>query len=187
MHLRKKIGKIRGSVRGEKALGLVEALVAIAVVGSGMVIITSMSLRSMKLARKNEIQDVAIEAAVEAMDFMKDPGSVVIKKSDYPAGGLSDEKPHYFRLDVENVPPWLENPMLPQSDLQTCDSGSGYLVGRLKNENYIICQQIMVKSIGQSKSRFDIEVTVVWQTVGGDIDKRVISGYRYGDFIKSSP
>lgn len=168
-------------IKSEKALGLVEALIALAVVGTGMVLITYISLKTIKEARKNELQDVAVQSAVEAMDFMKYPAAI----STYTEP-TATPIPHLispyvnFKLDFGSTPPRIVK-CVDSSDLSNdpsnCDTASPYYVASLGPE-YLVCQQIKVTEVTDLK--YNIEVVVVWQSVGGDFEMRVIQGYRLG-------
>ncbi|MBN2015742.1 hypothetical protein JW766_02825 [Candidatus Dojkabacteria bacterium] len=173
-----KIRHLKELVRGSDGLGLVEVLVALAVVGTAMVIITQISLKTIKQARKNELQDVANQVAVEALDFMKQPGNITVEtiggSSPNLNGGL-------YRLDVANGK--IEYSSSQQAELSTsnCTPGSHYLDASLYSSGYHVCQQIKLTKV--SEYRFNIKVIVVWQTVGGEYDIRELAGYRIGEII----
>ena len=159
----------------EKALGLVEALIALAVVGTGMVLITYISLKTIRRARQNELQDVAVQAGVEAIDFMKDPADIVVEGGPYP-----EQSGTYYKLDF-SVVGLRHNPYdLYEIDQNSCSETSYYLVGSLFDSGYTVCQQIKVTPQDGSTRKFNIEVIVVWQTVGGGFEKRVFKGFRVG-------
>ena len=171
---------MRNFIRSEKALGLVEALLALAVVGTGMVLITYVSLKTIKQARKNELQDVAIQTAVEAMDFMKDPATIRINGSLLPAENTGT----YYKLNFTSIK--LDYSTYPQHQHELeaveahCNESSYYIVSSLVPEGYTICQQIHVTPEPGSSLRFDIEAIVVWKSVAGGYEKRVLRGYRLG-------
>lgn len=161
-------------VKKENALGLVEALIALAVVGTGMVILTTISLKTIRQARKNELQDVAVQAAVEALDFMKDPSTIDTDR-------LPADQGSYYRLDLASSPPliWVADGNLnPDESLEidSCTEDNTYYVSSLPD--YFVCQQIFVQNVGTK--RYDLKVIVVWKTIGGDYEKQDIEGYRLG-------
>jgi type II secretory pathway pseudopilin PulG len=164
--------------KNETALGLVEALIALAVVGTGMVVLTTISLKTIKRARKNELQDVAIQTGVEAMDFMKDPAPVHADLQAY--WSITDDGGHYFSLDMSGSIPKIVG-SLDTAEIETCDTGTYSVYGVKSLTDYVVCQQIKVESDGGSSTKFNIEVIVVWQTVGGVFEKRLIKGYRLGE------
>lgn len=163
------------NIWNEKALGLVEALVALAVVGTAMVLITQVSLRTIKQARRNELQDVAVQAAVEALDFMKQPGNIKVD------GVKPDESyGQYYKLDLTaNIPQivYKERDM-GANEIRECDFSSFYYNESLGSSGYYVCQQIFIQEVTSHK--FDLKVIVVWQTVGGEYDKKVFEGFRVG-------
>ena len=76
--------KILRKTKDESAFSLVEAVIALALVGTAMVIITQVSLSTIKRAKKNELEDVAVQAGVEAMDFVKQPIDIITAKTPIP-------------------------------------------------------------------------------------------------------
>jgi hypothetical protein len=172
--MEKLLQKFNSIKTDEKALGLVEALIAMAIVGSAMVIITQVSLRTIKMARKNEMEDVAVQAAVEAMDFVKQPGDMMVK--------VVNSDPAYsnsiFELDVKN------GQLIYNSNNQTeltegnCDESSDFRNLELGSSGYIVCQQIRMTKI--SEERFDAEVIVIWETIGREFEIHLEKGYRIG-------
>ncbi len=171
------IKKIKNIIDNESALGLVEALISLAVVGTAMVVITRVSLRTIKQARKNELQDIAVQAAVEAMDFMKQPGTIVVE-GDVPVESFGK----YYRIALSEQKPiiFVENDHLAgENEIANCDSSSSYYNGSLGSGGYDMCQQIYVKKI--TPRRYDLQVIMVWQTVGGEFEKKKFDGYRIGE------
>jgi hypothetical protein len=163
--------------KDQKALGFLEVLIALTIVGTGMVIVTSMSLRSMRVAKMNENQDVAIQVAVDAMDYLKNPGDIGISEAPITAPAYYSLASDTFEISRENV---------PQRELEAnendCNESSETLVSNLweSDPTYTICRQIMIEKT--SSDRYDIEVTVIWSTVG-DYNKHVISGHRVGKLV----
>jgi competence protein ComGC len=174
-------------IRNTQAFGLVEALVALAIVGTGMILITSLSIRTIKQARKNELQDVAIQSAVEAMDFLKDPGEIQADLLSFSGATITDANGYYYALDFSEAPKikakaaaYLNSDV---NEINDCSTTHFTMYGVTSLEpDYIICQQILVRSEQASSERFDVKVIVVWETVGGEYDKRVIEGFRIGAF-----
>ena len=160
-----------------KALGLVEALVALAVVGTGMVVITSLAIKTMKKARENEMQDVAVQAAVEAMDLAKMPGTLPIHSQSVtnPANlnhFLRLEDPDIYGIHVVATP--------GEQEISETDHPTTYLSDNLSEEGFEVYQQIHITSVGSSTQKFNLKVIVVWESVGGEYRKIVLEGYRYG-------
>ena len=108
-----KIKKLNKLIISQKALGLVEALISLAVVATGMVIITSLSLKTLKVVRKNELQDIAVQIGVEAMDFMKQPASI-------RTVGASGDYQGYYYVNLSDEPYGI----VKTSDLNEIDSCS---------------------------------------------------------------
>lgn len=166
------------SLKDQNALGLVEALLAIAVIGSGMIIITAVTMKTIKIARKNEMQDVAIQAAVEAMDLMKMPGDLSAK-----FGGSNcnvDNLDGYAKLDFSQTVPVLRGTGRYgyESPIDENNHNIEYLNPNLTD--FEVYQQIYIVSGGHEK--YDIQAIVVWESVGGEYEKQVIEGYRLGGF-----
>jgi len=151
---------------GQKGLGLVEVLVALGIVGSGMVIITQVSLRTIKQARKNELQDVANQLAVEALDFMKMPADITMGSGDIPG---------YFKLDFDPV----QIVKGEDNEISNCYRTGDYYVD-LGYEGYVVCQQIYLEESSLGSDRYDFQVKVVWETVGGEFEEITVSGHRVG-------
>lgn len=169
--------------KNDKGIGLVEVLVSIGIVGSAMVIITSLTLSSLRLARKNEYQDVAVQSAVEALDFLKDPVEIDVDLFLSGTSSLYDSTPDAFYLDFGSsttTPPMIVENSSSTPIGNTCTSSSPYVVAQLLNEGYLVCRQILILSDNGSKKNFYITVHVVWETIGDDFDKRTFEGYRYG-------
>lgn len=165
---------MRKFLKDQKALGLVEALVALAVIATGMVVITSLSLKTIKQARKNEMQDVSIQTAVEAMDFMKQPG--VIQTT---VGKLPNPTGRSYRLNLDSLP-YLIYVGDGTGEINNCTKTSPYYVSDVSD--FLVCQQIIIKE--SAVGRYTIKVVVVWQTVGGDFEKRTFDGFRYGNITE---
>ncbi|MDD3647999.1 MAG: type II secretion system protein [Candidatus Dojkabacteria bacterium] len=163
---------MRGIFKNEKAFSLVESVIALAIVGVAMVIITQVSLATLKQAKKNELQEVAVQSAVEAMDFVKQPSDLLVDV----------DPPRSYKLDLTYVK--LISSGLDQSDITTCDSSSDYLVNSLFSSGYTICQQVFITKPGPSEQKWDVRVLVLWKTVDGKIDKAEIKGYRLGGTVK---
>ncbi len=158
----------------QKALGLVEVLIALAVVSTGMVMITSLSLKTLKVVRKNELQDIAVQLGVEAMDFMKQPGTIAVQSYDDTYAG-------YYYLDISSEPYKIVE-VQGYEEIDTCDSNSRYRVSSVAETS--VCQQIQVQNDpGGSSTKYNIKVILVWETVGRDeYDKKVYTGIRRGGF-----
>lgn len=176
-------------IRENKGFGLVEVLVAIAIVGTAMVLITSMSLRSMKVARKNELQNVAVEVADEAMDFLKEP--VPINTTMVGASNISDGNKHYFYLEQNfgtGNPPELQEIRASSALGSTCNDNPSnkFRIDWLAQEGIVVCRQIAIEAVetqpgSYSDFKFDVETKVVWKTIDGD-EERFFTGYRFGTF-----
>lgn len=160
-------------LKKQKGLGLVEVLVSLAIVGTGMVIITSISLKTIKQARKNELQDVANQVAVEGLDFMKLPSAI---EADMVRDG-------YYKL---NYDPNVELVNIANAseidESYNCASGQEYYID-LGTVGYNVCRQIYIESSDLGSNRYDVKVIVVWETVGGEMDKVVLEGHRIGEII----
>lgn len=172
--------RIKKYLMKEKGLGLVEALIALGVVGTGMVVITYLSMKTIRLARKNELQDVAVQAGVEAMDFLKDP--VPLDATMPPHWNVTDSGGHYYNLDMTTNPPRIVGALYPPDEIQDCEAATYDVYGVSTLPDYVVCQQIKVESAGGSDTKFNIDVIVVWQTIGGGYEKKVLQGYRLGKF-----
>ncbi|MBU0975953.1 type II secretion system GspH family protein [Patescibacteria group bacterium] len=157
-------------LKNEKAFSLVEAVVALAIVGVAMVIITQVSLKTLKQAKKNELQEVAVQSAVEAMDFAKQPNDLEV---DVPPATSK-----FYKLDIANAQ--LISTGVTQSEINSCSAGSEYIVAYLNSSGYTVCQQIYITKPGTSSEKWDIEVKVVWLSVDGEYEESKIKGYRLG-------
>ena len=174
--------KILRKTKDESAFSLVEAVIALALVGTAMVIITQVSLSTIKRAKKNELEDVAVQAGVEAMDFMKQP--IDIDASTVPTHTVD----RYYQLDPS---PAAGSPALNYitsyqyeiSPTSNCDSTNPYYHTNLGAEGYTICQQVKIIRTGPTDPKYDIEVLVVWKTIDNEYELRRIKGYRVGNFI----
>lgn len=167
-------------LKNKKGLGLVEALVALAVVGTAMVIITTISIKTIKKARKNELQDVAVQAKVEALDYLKDPTEIQAKfGSSCDLTSLSG----YARLDFSETTPILVGTGGTSSGEVEIDAkskpDSKYLNPSL-SPDYEVYQQVYIESDSGRADRFNIRSIVVWQSVGGEYERSTESGYRMG-------
>jgi hypothetical protein len=183
-------------LKNENAIGLVEALVSIAIVGTGMVLITYFSLKSVKLARKNELKDIAVQTAVEAMDFMKQPGYI---STNIP-GATLDPKYGYkdaYKLDfsqnrliMDHSPSNLTDEIGCSSEKRCgpTDSSRYYLVDSLKNEEVgEFCQQIRITPDPDSVDRYEVKIIVTWLSVGDVCEEYVLDGYRIGKIHPDTP
>ncbi|MFC1780102.1 hypothetical protein ACFLY9_00185 [Patescibacteria group bacterium] len=170
-------------VKSEKALGLVEALVSLAVVGTGMVLITSLSLKTLKQARKNELQDIAVQAAVEAMDTMKQPRDIQTNLK----SGCSSVIFNFYKVDVQTNTIITEGGTNYQTEISCtnypniCGPADFFQVDALTTSKY--CSQVQLASIAGSNYKYEIRVKVLWETVGGDCEEFILEGYRYGKII----
>lgn len=158
----------------QKGLGLVEVLISLAVVSTGMVMITSLSLKTLKVVRKNELQDIAVQLGVEAMDFMKQPNTISVESYD-------DYYPGYYYLDISTAPYRIVK-VQGYEEIETCNPNSRYHVSSVSETS--VCQQLHIENDpGGSTTKYIIKVILVWETVGGDqYDKRVYTGIRRGGF-----
>ena len=164
---------IQKRILEERALGLVEVLVSLAIVGTGMVIITSVSLKTIKQARKNELQDVANQIAVEALDFMKIP-------MDIDADVVSDG---YYELDFDSTPYLISDVSGSELDpaVSSCTPNHSYYID-LGTAGYVVCRQIYIQTV--SPGRYDFKVIILWETVGQEeSEKAIFEGHRIGDII----
>jgi len=175
--------KIKDILNKNEAFGLVESLISLAIVGTGMVLITSLSIRTIKLARKNELQDVAVQTAVEALDFLKDPGEIPADLSNIGGGEITSSGGFFYALDFEGTPRVVAKEHGYAEEILDCStvSFSSYGVSSLAPD-YTVCQQILIKSEQDSNQRFALKAIVVWETIGGEYDKRIIEGFRIGSF-----
>ena len=156
-----------------KAFGLVEVLISLAVVSTGMVMVTSLSLKTLKVVRKNELQDISVQLGVEAMEFMKQPGQINIENA-----GVDNVNGYYY-LEIDDTPYRIVRTQ-DTSEIDKCSSNSNYAVTSISETE--VCQQINIRRDAQS-SKYYMKVIIVWKTVGRDeYDKRVYEGIRRGDF-----
>jgi hypothetical protein len=186
------VKELKKIIKSECALGLVEALVALAVVGTGMIVITHLSLKIIKKARENELQDIAVQTAVEAMEFMKQPGDI---QSDVLSACSVASLMDSYKLDVQNnriityASVGLYERIGCSGGVINCGPGDVYYVGpfylmdSLEDEGKF-CRQINVVQNGEFS--YDIEIIVVWESVGGECEEYVLEGDRIG-IIKLDP
>ena len=159
----------------EKGMGLVEALIALAVVATGMVVITSLSLKTIKQVRRNEMQDVAVQIGVEAMEFMKQPGKITRTGTGTING--------YYELDISTVEHARIIKEIDTVDISECNASSPYKVDYVTDMN--VCQQIQIQQITGFTDQYDIRVIIVWDSIGSstnNYEKRIFTGYRQGGF-----
>jgi len=159
----------------ERGMGLVEALIALAVVATGMVVITSLSLKTIKYVRRNEMQDVAVQIGVEAMDFMKQPGKIETNDLTNIAG--------YYKLDISSVQHAriIKDTSPAAGEIYNCD-GLFYKVGYITDMN--VCQQIQIQTTTFS-DQYNVKVIIVWVSIGSSADKyekRIFTVFRRGSF-----
>ncbi len=163
---------------------------ALAVVGTGMVVLTSLSLRTIKQARRNEIQDVSIQAGVEAMDFLKQPTDINVGVD--PGGSnLPDDEPGtYYKLDFGSSQgtPILQktDEIPPNGEIVTCSGDpedAKYRISSLEESGYNICRQVKVTK--NTLEEYEIEVIVTWETIGGEVEVKKFKGLRLGKFVES--
>lgn len=160
---------IQKIIKCEKALTLIEALISLAIVGTGMVIVTNLSFRAMRQARMNELQDVAIQAGVEAVDYMKSPGA--LNADALPASGTAgmyyiDEADFSLRQTTQAL----------EANETSCNESSVYAISSLFESNYQMCQQINITP--KTGDRYDYEVIIVWKTLGDKFETRSVTGFR---------
>jgi type II secretory pathway pseudopilin PulG len=172
-------------LKNENAIGLVEALVSIAIVGTGMVLITYFSLKSVKLARKNELKDIAVQTAVEAMDFMKQPGDIQIDidwacRTSPPFIKSTGKKLDYGNQVLITRDGLEGETRIGCGGINMCGaSGSDYYrVSSLDTEGKF-CQQIWFFE-GDSPDTWDVQVLVTWESVGGECEEYRLDGTRIG-------
>lgn len=178
-------------IKQEKGIGLVEALISIGIVGSGMVVITFVSFKSIRRAKSNELKDIAVQASVEAMDFMKQPGNVEVSCFSY-TGAINESGENNASIILDNVDgPLLDatksgaslskiscasNPCSGKRGSITSDEA--YRVNSISdNEKTLFCRQILVTG---TQYNLDIEVRTTWETVGGECREYILEGRRIG-------
>ncbi len=178
---------IKRLLNRQKAIGLVEAVVAIGIISTAMIIITQVALKTIKRARKVELEDVAIQAAVEALDYLKIPSELEV---DFGSVCNFDSIKGYAKLfpiagyggmyTIVGTSVYGDG----SNEINETNHPSTYLNQSLSEEGYEVYQQIFLESAG--KKRYIIKSIVVWRSVDGEYYKKVLAGYRYGGFEKSS-
>lgn len=166
--------------KNNKGLGLVEVLVSLAIVSTGMVVITSLSLKTIKEARNNEMQDVSVQIGAQAMDYLKQPSEIEVNDLERP----TELEERSYKLDFGTSLPILKRVSrspLNGREINDCEDDSDYIVDVVTDFN--LCQQVLIRKNADKDNHYNIRVIVVWKASGGESRKRVETGTRIG-FIK---
>lgn len=167
-------------IQSESALGLVEAVVSIGIIGTAMIVITNVAMGTIKRARKVELEDVAIQAAVEAMDYLKIPSELEVDAGEQPCN-LNDINGYaYLDRSANQALPKIVFESGTTEEISSPNIDPKYKNSILEGEGYEVYQQVQVESVGSR--RYEIVSKVVWRTIGGEYGEQKLVGYRYGKF-----
>lgn len=164
------------------ALGLVEVLVVLAIVGTTMVAAMQLATNSFVSIRDNQITDVATGILIQGLEIAKSPQDVRLTNE---FGGVLDVEGSYW-VNLTANPPVLWQESRSITDVITgCEKDSTYFMEI--NENVLgvtpqVCLQIIIEE-GDNRGTVFYKVTsrVHYLTSRGGFT-RTIQGYRRDNF-----
>jgi len=160
-----------------KAFGLVESLVAMAVFGTAIIMITSLSAKSLRTVKENELADFANSIMVRSMEYVRSDqvdnasfnnynidtfsGKIYFKIT----GDLSDPAAliSAYAIDDDPLQQTAFERNLAINNLSNCD-GSSYKIdvtGNTEWSKLIICNQLSLEK--DASNNFIITSTVVYK------------------------
>jgi type II secretory pathway pseudopilin PulG len=169
-------------MKKQKAFGLVEIIISLAVFGTAIIATMSLTVRSYVTVKNNELGDLANSIMISSSEYFKSPNAKTI----LPAAGTSGS--FYFNLTSPiNINPGTQtvtnlsfNRQTQTSQkINTCDSGSAYKVAFTNTtglpNNFILCNQVIIQP--QADGSYMILSEVVFNTSKG-LDQSELIGYR---------
>ena len=159
-----------------KAFGLVESLVAMAVFGTAILMITSLSAKSLKTVKENEIADFMNSIMVRSMEYVKSDQVTVGS----PGSDFTVPLPVYFKIEGDitdsdiTTLSVVDGTVVQESfrrktntdpgNLEDCSKTSEYLLN-IDQEDWrdmIICNQLYIEPDGDN---YSIISTVVYKGI----------------------
>lgn len=190
----------------EAGQGLIEAVVALAIIGIVMVGITLVTIRSMRIARENELEDVATQALVEAVDYLKAPGTINAYISNSNFGAEVGESIHedsnflayggFFKIDDSQDGGYklISEGNAFANPQSGCDENSPYALTSLQDVGgeigYDVCVQIYINP-REDSGTYDVYVLGYWSsstffTSAGVPKVNKLNAFRSADIVVSS-
>jgi type II secretory pathway pseudopilin PulG len=161
-----------------KALGLVEVLVALAIIGMTMVGAMQITTDAFRSIRDDEISDLASGFLLQGMEIAKSPQRVVLKDS---FGTVTDPVGSY-KIDVNQTPPALfKVSTATDSLIRTCNTNYEVQISReIVGATPQICLQVIIQQA--NPNGYAIKSHVIFPTRTGQIETTLF-GYRSEDFL----
>ncbi len=169
-------------MRKQKAFGLVEIIVSLAVFGTAIIATMALTVNAYTTVKNNELGDLANSIMISSGEYFKSPNAKTILP---PAGSNGS---FYYNLTTPiNVNPGstqvsnlgFNRQTSTAAKINSCDTGSIYKVAfndttGLPN-NFIVCNQVIIQP--QPDGSYKILSEVVYKTSKG-LDQSELIGYR---------
>lgn len=186
--------KFSRQIKSKSGFSLVEAVIALGIIGVALVMVTSFTISTMKVAKKNELEDVAVQSLVESMEFLKQPGPIYVGKYKNEMSDPQETRSYFSLGSAEEYPESGSTILVPDGQIQSlevnsCNDTSLHYIQFPDNPEYTVCVQLYVdgyvNGTGEPvrKGEFLIHGVVVWKSIGGIWEKRTVNGYRVGTIL----
>lgn len=160
------------------AVGLVEVLVVLAIVGVTMVASMQLTTDALRSIRDNQVADVALGFLVQGLEIAKNPQGVQLSSS---FGQIVDVDGSYSLDDTTSPPTLFQLNNNITNPIQDCQAQ--YIVQydqAIQGNKPEICLQIIIEEIAVGSYR--IQTRVVYPTSDGPV-VRSLEGVRLEEFI----
>jgi len=114
---------MRTVLQTKKALGLVEVLIVLAIVGVTMVAAMQLTTGAFRSIRDNEITDLASGIILQGMEIAKSPQGVSLTS---PGGTIFDPEGSYSLDTTQNPPMMIQQNSGSDQLINTCNSTSPF-------------------------------------------------------------
>lgn len=163
----------------QKAFGMVEILVAIAVFGTAIVSATAFTIKSLRIIKDNELRDQATAIMVRTLEYTKsdaittnevgDPGSNTVR---YFAVKGDPANPADGALKLEE-----QIPGSPLDSASCANSNSVYFVNvnATVEANFLLCNQIILT--GTIGDNYEVSSRVVYK-LGDKYETNELKGFK---------
>ncbi len=160
-----------------KAVGLVEVLVVLTIVGVTMIGAMQLTTQAFNSIRENEITDLASGFLIQGIEIAKSPQRVVLTND----VGIVTNPEGSYAIDVSQNPPVLfKIDDRTNQPIQSCENAYEVeITQEVTGTKPAICLQIIIKEI--TIDTYEITSRVIYSTRDGQID-RTLKGFRATDF-----
>jgi type II secretory pathway pseudopilin PulG len=176
----------------KKATSLMEVLIVLAIIAVAIVSTMNVLIKANVSIKSNEIQDLANDTVLKAIELVKSPSRLLIKAStsDFNKLTTTADPNNFYALKEDSNGTFLEydTQFTSNNPLTTCSTSSFYYSPiRVNNvtQPYIFCMQVQfIPRTQLDNSRYyEVKVKIIYSLSGQPERVEEYKTFRYASFV----